>query len=93
MGGKEIVEIWLETFNNGRLTKASASKPIASEICAFGDDGYRYLISKDSQLSVDQYMGRSTTIYGLAFYKGTTTINDAKQQIEDDTYIYKAVNK
>lgn len=92
-GGKEIIEIWLETINNGRITKAYASKSVASDIYAFGDDDKRYLISRDSQLSSDQFLRGSTTIYGLAFYSVSPTINDAKEQIEDETYIYKAVNK
>jgi hypothetical protein len=38
-------------------------------------------------------MRGSTTICGLVLHGGIPTINDAKEQIEDDTYIYKAVNK
>ena len=88
---KQVVEIWLETVNNGRLTIATSSMSVASDIIAFGDDGKSYWISPSGVQ--EGVMRGSTTIRGIAFKTSNTTIDDALYQIEDDVYIYRAVNK
>lgn len=88
---KQVVKIWLEAVNNGSLTVATSSMPVASDIVAFGVDGKSYWITP-SGVS-DGVMRGSTTIRGIAFRTDNTTIDDALYQIEDNIYIYKAVNK
>lgn len=88
---KQVVEIWLEAVNNGRLTVATSSMPVASDIAVFGDDGKSYWIAPLGASA--GVMRGSTTIRGIAFKTDNTTIDDALYQIEDNIYIYKAVNK
>ena len=88
-GEKEIVEITLITANNGRITTPSISKPPTSDIYVFGDDQERYRIYKDLSSPSDTKLRGSIIIYGLSF---KDDISSAKMQIEDENYIYTAIN-